>query len=233
MTVSKYHVFLSHNGADKPAVEDLASRLRREGIEPWFDIWNLVPGEPWQPAIEQALKDCDSCAVFIGPSGISPWQHEEMRAAISQRVQETSGKFRVIPVRLPGATRPQRSSLPAFLAATTWVEFPNTLDDAEAFRRLVCGIQGIEPGWAQGKAPFEGKCPYRGLEVFDEAHAAFFFGREAMAEWLLDDLSLKPHAGAPAASRFLAVIGPSGSGKSSVALAGLVPKQARFEGRAA
>ena len=58
MTGFKYHVFLSHKSADKPAVEELAVRLRREGIEPWLDKWNLIPGDSWQPAIEQALDDC-------------------------------------------------------------------------------------------------------------------------------------------------------------------------------
>ena len=33
----KYHVFLSHSTPEKPAVEELAVRLRREGIEPWLD----------------------------------------------------------------------------------------------------------------------------------------------------------------------------------------------------
>lgn len=50
----RYHVFLSHNSADKPAVEELARRLVKEGIQPWLDTWNLIPGEPWQEAIEVA-----------------------------------------------------------------------------------------------------------------------------------------------------------------------------------
>ena len=54
----KFHVFLSHNSVDKPAVEELAVRLKHEGIEPWLDKWNLVPGDAWQPAIERALGDC-------------------------------------------------------------------------------------------------------------------------------------------------------------------------------
>src|SRR5690348_16886828 len=63
----KYQVFLSHNWDDKAAVEELAHRLRqREGIEPWLDKWHLIPGAAWQPAIEQALAECGSCAVFIG-----------------------------------------------------------------------------------------------------------------------------------------------------------------------
>ena len=48
----KYDVFLSHATPDKPVVEDLARILKRQGIEPWLDSWNLVPGEPWQEAIE-------------------------------------------------------------------------------------------------------------------------------------------------------------------------------------
>jgi tetratricopeptide (TPR) repeat protein len=221
MAGPRYHVFLSHNGADRPAVDALAHRLRREGIEPWLDVNQLVPGVPWMEAIEQALDQSDSCAVFIGPSGLSPWQTEEMRAAITKRVSGTEGKFRVIPVLLPGAERPERSRLPAYLIATTWVEFRDSLDDQEAFHRLVSGIRGIEPGFAPGEAPFDGACPYRGLQPFEEAHAPFFFGREALTEWLID--ALRPSAGSRPENRFLAVIGPSGSGKSSLTLAGLVP----------
>ncbi len=55
-----YHVFLSHTGPDKPAVEELARRLVRAGIEPWLDTWNLIPGAPWMPALEDALARCDS-----------------------------------------------------------------------------------------------------------------------------------------------------------------------------
>ena len=57
------------------------------------------------------------------------------------------------------------------------------------------------------------EAPYRGLEVFDVEHAHLFFGREQLTAKLLDRLS-------PA--RFLAVVGPSGSGKSSVVRAGLL-----------
>src|SRR6266508_211673 len=106
-----HDVFLSHNNTDKPAVEELARRLVREGIQPWLDKWNLIPGEPWQEAIEEALGKCATCAVFIGPSGTGPWQNEEMRTAIDRRVSESNGHFRVIPVLLPGAERIERSRL--------------------------------------------------------------------------------------------------------------------------
>jgi tetratricopeptide (TPR) repeat protein len=215
-----FHVFLSHSSADKPAVEELARRLAKEGVQAWLDKWNLIPGDPWQPAIEKALVESETCAVFVGPSGFGPWQNEEMRAAIDQRVRDSGRRFRVIPVLLPGAKRAERSSLPTFLAATTWVEFHDSLDDPAAFHRLVCGIGGREPGADPGQALYEGQCPYRGLRVFDVDDAPFFFGREALVQWLLNELH--PATGGRPVNRFLAIVGASGSGKSSVARAGLV-----------
>jgi hypothetical protein len=95
-----FHVFLSHSSADKPAVEELARRLAKEGIQAWLDTWQLIPGDPWQPAIEKALAESETCAVFVGPSAFGPWQNEEMRAAIDRRARESGRSFRVIPVLL-------------------------------------------------------------------------------------------------------------------------------------
>ena len=215
-----FHVFLFHSSADKAAVEELARRLAKEGVQAWLDKWNLIPGDPWQQALEKALTESETCAVFVGPSGFGPWQNEEMRAAIDRQVRDNGRHFRVIPVLLPGAERAERSSLPAFLAATTWVEFRDSLDDSDAFHRLVGGIRGLEPGAGPGQAIHEGQCPYRGLRVFDVGDTPFFFGREALIQWLLNEVR-QTTEGRPV-NRFLAIVGASGSGKSSVARAGLV-----------
>ncbi len=58
------------------------------------------------------------------------------------------------------------------------------------------------------------KCPYRGLFAFREEDAQFFFGREAFTDKLLEAVQNKP---------LVAIIGSSGSGKSSVIFAGLIP----------
>jgi tetratricopeptide (TPR) repeat protein len=70
-------------------------------------------------------------------------------------------------------------------------------------------VQDIE-----GLAPEPGTPPYRGLQYFDEADADHFLGREMLTARLVERLGQ---------TRFLAVIGASGSGKSSVVRAGLVP----------
>ena len=60
-------------------------------------------------------------------------------------------------------------------------------------------------------------CPFKGLASFDVADAAFFFGRERLVAEMVARL-----VGAP----LLGVVGPSGSGKSSVVRAGLLPELA-------
>jgi WD40 repeat protein/class 3 adenylate cyclase len=69
---------------------------------------------------------------------------------------------------------------------------------------------------AEDEAAFraEAGVPYKGLEAFQPQDAEFFFGREE----LVADLAARL-----AGSAFLAVVGPSGSGKSSAVRAGLVP----------
>src|SRR5262245_5822547 len=74
-----------------------------------------------------------------------------------------------------------------------------------------------------------GPNPYRGLEVFREEHADRYFGREALTDklWtIFRDLHQAP-AGEPPPLRLLPIIGPSGSGKSSLARAGLIAELAR------
>lgn len=66
----------------------------------------------------------------------------------------------------------------------------------------------------EGLPPAPGDPPYRGLQYFDETDADHFLGREVLTARL---------AGRLIEGRFLAIIGASGSGKSSVVRAGLVP----------
>lgn len=223
--MEQYDVFLSHTTADKPAVEEIARRLVAVGVRPWLDKWNLIPGEPWQEAIELAMGQCATCTVFVGPSGLGPWQNEEMRTAIERRIKATRKGFRVIPVLLPGARRAERARLPLFLSQVTWVDFRNGLNDEHAFHRLLAGIRAATPGPSTDQDLLDSLAPYRGLQAFDIEDSAFFFGREALTDLLLDKLCSR-------GPRFVAILGPSGSGKSSLARAGVLAslKQGRVSG---
>jgi DNA-binding SARP family transcriptional activator len=88
-------------------------------------------------------------------------------------------------------------------------------DDAE----ILAGLASVFGTRTEGSATVvaETRNPYKGLRPFLEADALDFFGREAFIRRLLDRLSNIGQA-----SRFIAVVGPSGSGKSSAVRAGLV-----------
>ena len=131
----EFDVFLCHNWADKPAVKKIAQRLMTAGIVPWLDEWELPPGRPWQPLLEQQIAHIKSAAVFVGSAGIGPWQEQEINGFLRQFVRRSSP---VIPVLLENA--PDTPALPLFLEAMTWVDF--RLMDPDPLERLVWGITG-------------------------------------------------------------------------------------------
>jgi len=69
-------------------------------------------------------------------------------------------------------------------------------------------------GGASSVASLLDVCPFKGLAPFELADAEFFFGRERLVDELVARLAETP---------LLAVVGPSGSGKSSLVRAGLLP----------
>ena len=85
--------------------------------------------------------------------------------------------------------------------------------------QIVARLMELAAGVRREDAPALGLPPFKGLLYFDEADADLFFGREALTARLIERVS----AGIAAGERFLAVVGASGSGKSSVVRAGLIP----------
>jgi WD40 repeat protein len=195
-------------------VERIAQRLRDAGVEPWLDVWHLTPGGRWQDELAAGLAASRACAVFIGPHDLGNWELQELSLALNRAATERD--FRLFPVLLPGLAEPfDPSMLPPFLATRTWVDFRGGWDDGRRFQALVNAVHGVPLGPAEpAAARADDRPPYRGLEAFDEEHADLFFGREGDVQRLLEKLK---------ASRFLAVLGPSGSGKSSLVRAGLLP----------
>lgn len=133
-----FDVFLCHNSADKPTVRRIGQQLKEVGILPWIDVEQLPPGQPWQPLLEQQIKNIRSAAVCVGAAGIGPWQQREMYGFLNAFVQRGAP---VIPLLLPNA--PLTPELPIFLAEMTWVDFRS--QESEPLKRLIWGITGKRP----------------------------------------------------------------------------------------
>ncbi len=101
----------------------------------------------------------------------------------------------------------------------------DTYDLSGDFRGATINIKSTIVGAAEVKdiedlPPEPGEAPFQGLQYFDEKDADRFFGREALTARIVGRLN---------GSRFLAVIGASGSGKSSLVRAGVIPALRRGE----
>ena len=130
-----FDVFLCHNSEDKPVVKKLGELLKEQGILPWLDEWELRPGLPWQRLLEEQIEQIKSAAVFIGQSGIGPWQQLELEAFLREFVGRGCP---VIPVLLENA--PRKPKLPVFLKGMTWVDFRKR--DPDPMEQLIWGITG-------------------------------------------------------------------------------------------
>lgn len=136
---AEFDVFLCHNSEDKDAVIEIAERLERNGLRPWLDIWELQPGLSWIDALEEQIGNIATAAVFVGNSGLGPWQRQEIRAFLNEFV---SRGCPLIPVILADA--PKKPDLPIFLKNNTWVDFRRQRPDP--MERLTWGVTGKRPG---------------------------------------------------------------------------------------
>jgi Novel STAND NTPase 1/TIR domain len=164
------------------------------------------PGQPWQAQIEEAIRHRSAAfAVYVGSCGVVNWVDAEIQLALGRAV--TDPDYRFIPILAPQAPGPE--ALPGFVALYQGVADVEGRPDQ--FAKLVAAILGRD---AAGTGKLEAE-PFFGLKAVDEDRAHLFFGREQEAETLLRLLRHEP---------LVMVTGDSGSGKSSLARAGLVPR---------
>ncbi|MEO8667000.1 MAG: toll/interleukin-1 receptor domain-containing protein, partial [Bauldia sp.] len=208
--------FLSHSSIDGEDARELKRRLEESpaakavGFRFWFDRTDLKPGPDLQKQLEQAIAETtDGFAVYIGSKGVINWVESELRLALTRA---TAGDYPFIPILAKGATVAQ---LPPF--ATRYLAVFDPLNDPEQMAKLLAAVTG---GSGDGKPLAMVVDPFVGLRAMTEKESDRFFGRKSELEGLIEQLR---H------NRLVAIVADSGSGKSSLVQAGLVP---RFRGGA-
>jgi len=131
----EFDVFLCYNSRDRLSVKKIGRKLVEKGLRPWLDEWNLVPGRPWQRALESQIGQIRSAAAFVGADGIGPWQHLELDAFLREFVNRGCP---VIPVILSNVQKPP--DLPVFLKGMHWVDSRSHQPDP--YDQLIWGIRG-------------------------------------------------------------------------------------------
>lgn len=207
-------IFISHSSEDTLQATQVAAALRARGFQHLFLDFDSAQGIPggsrWEHELYRQLRQCQAVIVLCSPDAMaSDWVFAEITHARAQ------GKP-LIPLEIAPCT-------PRSILSDTQIIRPESLQ-VEGLHTLWTALQaaGLDPAdvhqW-QGT-----RSPYPGLAAFDEADAAVFFGRDADVREGLDTLNrLRRFGGA----RLALFLGPSGSGKSSLVRAGILPKLRR------
>jgi WD40 repeat protein len=207
-------IFLSHSSADNEPADTLRRWLEGQGYRSFFldfDPEQGIPaGRDWEKELYAQLRACRAIIVLCSPHSMaSIWCFAEITHA------RALGKA-IFPVKI--------ADCPIHSLLTTLQVLDLTAGNGSSLDRLSHGLKaaGLDPtdsfDWGASRPP------YPGLLAFDEPDAAVFFGRENEIREGLDSLSQQRSFGG---ARFLLVLGASGSGKSSLLRAGLIPRLRR------
>ena len=193
-------VFLSHASRDHEASEMVYGWLLESGHDVFYDAGvqdGLKAGEDFDKRLYEHLREADAVVCVLTEAYVSSqWCNAEIGAARAQR-------RRIVPVLA------ERGATLDLLTSTHLVDA--TDGKGRAREKLLWAID--QPDWPDDRSPFPG---LRAFE-FDESQA--YFGRATETERLLARVVDEGATGSA-----LLVIGPSGSGKSSLVRAGLLPR---------
>jgi hypothetical protein len=145
-------VFLCYGSEDYSMAERLARALMKDGIDIWWDNWEISSGDSHRQKIDSGLGNCTHFLALLTPASIEkPWVKLEMDAAYVKRVR---GQAKFIPLRY-GITP---LDLPPLLAG---MQSPDITDQnfEDAVRDLVNDIHGVSQKPQLGSPPVSTALP--------------------------------------------------------------------------
>jgi len=224
--ITHLRVFLSAAPADAAFADRLLTDLKAREIVVWTE--QQTPGEiqvDQEERVRQAIRAAQAVVLVVST------QTRSSRTVREQLCLADLYQRRLLLVWV--GDDEHAPAPPPGWHETVWVDahgpyYAAALDTIEATlgqRRPISALFGSSAEATQ-EAPREPRNPYKGLRAFTASDVGDFFGRERLVDELLKDIAgiVSPERPTGDAERLLTVVGPSGSGKSSVIMAGLLPR---------
>ena len=201
-------VFISYSRRNKAFAERLARDLDDAGLEVWIDFRQITGGELWQNEIYRGIERSEFIIFCMSPASVeSVWCNREIAAAREQNKL-------IIPIMVVDAYDDLKNSKDlSWILDVHFITFVAGYE--QAYTQLLDSLPGSRPvGVYDEFDPTQAQNPFKGLEAFQQTDAHFFFGRENMIARSLKRMQ---------ETHFIAFVGASGSGKSSLVRAGILP----------
>ena len=217
-------IFLSYSRNNRDAAVALRLELEKSGFSVFRDEDAIRVGERWLTRLQEALDECSAFVLLVGRDGIQRWIGAEVEVALIRNLSphDDVQRLPIYPLLLPEG---DIGRLPPFLRLFQTLPWqaeqplPQALLDAIRDRLDLLDTRVRVEG-----------CPFLGLNAFQRKHAHLFFGRreETLRALKLigDQLQTNPEGlqgNSAHFNRWLQIEGNSGSGKSSLVNAGMLP----------
>lgn len=192
--------------------------LVRVGVSCW-DETHIQPGQDRQQEIAAAVAGAGVAILLVSADFLdSEFLGQELAKMLA--VARRDQRLRILWVAVRACLW-QETDLAAYEPVHDVGKPLSTLADADLALAEICtrikdAVAPIPASGGDRSVPN----PYQGLSAFDVAASPFFFGRQELTQKLC--ARFEALFDSPGATRLLAILGPSGSGKSSVARAGLL-----------
>jgi hypothetical protein len=219
-------IFLSSAPDDITLARQLSTDLQERGIVVWSEQSGPDVGTPIseQERLQRAVRSAQAVMLIVSPqtrSSLVVKKHLDLATQYSRQLilvwvgEDSEAKPRYYGWR-----------------ETTWINFHET-PYPSILETIISSLNQDRPpsitgllGPTDDKSQAEPRNPYKGLDSFTAEDTQDFFGRDRLVNELVGDVQkqLTMEEGGPLQERLLTLIGPSGSGKSSVLMAGLLPR---------
>jgi hypothetical protein len=115
-------VFISYASGDRAEAQKLHTYLVSQGVDPWIDTENLLPGQDWKMEIARVLDDTNLIILCLSRKSVSRegYVQKEMRLALDRALEIPPGEIFLIPARLEEVDLPY--SLRDFQAVDLYTE---------------------------------------------------------------------------------------------------------------
>jgi hypothetical protein len=204
-------IFISHSSRDTEVAARMKAWLESEKFETTFLDFDkdggIPPGADWEKTLYREVEQSQAVIIVETPNWVnSKWcfaEYAQARAlgkAIFPVIETPTQDSPISPgIQKLDLTGDREGGLKRLLPELVWI----ALDAQGGFK------------WDSARPPFPG------LLAFQEADAAIYFGRDDDIRRLIERLQARRAQGG---AKLIALLGSSGSGKSSLLRAGVIPR---------